>query len=336
MKPKARGIVALLLIGLIAFFCWRAYIGARRFEDANPSAVKLTATHSIGLCNLALFVAVERQFSDVQLKLIANPGDHAAALTSGTVDVAVTPFSNVISARANGAPIRIIAGSGLNGLYVLGQPEISDWKSLVGKRIGTFRSDTLEVMAYDAMKKAGAKKGDFQFAYFTDPFEFIQAFKSKNLDAITLVEPYVTQLVNGHKAVILDKSEDVWGGRHPDCVLIASDAAIQNKRSALKSLIGALFSAEALIETNPREAVALCARKYYKTSEADILLAANSQPPGIDIRDQRQFILERAHSLIELGYFKNSVDESVFDFSLLSEVIKERPDVYASVAVKAR
>ena len=332
-------VASLTAIALLA--CWGC--GKPTTSPPNPSgkATKLVATHSIGLCNLIMFVEVEKQMArdlgaEVELKFIPNPGDHAAALASGTVDVAVTPFSNVLSARGNGAPIKIISGCGLNGLYIVTQPEIDDWKKLAGKKIGTFRSDTLEVMAYDAMKKAGFKADDFQLVYFTDPFEFIQAFRAKRLDAITLVEPYVTQLVTEGKGRVLAKGQDVWGGTHPDCVLVASQAAIKDKREALKSLIAGLLKAEAMIETNMPAATALCATKYYKSTEADIAMAASSQPPGVDIRDQQRFIMNRGSSLLELGYLKHPADTNLFDFSMLTEVIKEHPEIYSQVAVKAK
>src|ERR1035441_1733501 len=133
-------VASLTAIALLA--CWGC--GKPTTSPPNPSgkATKLVATHSIGLCNLIMFVEVDKQMArdlgaEVELKFIPNPGDHAAALASGTVDVAVTPFSNVLSARGNGAPIKIISGCGLNGLYIVTQPEIDDWKKLAGKKIGT-------------------------------------------------------------------------------------------------------------------------------------------------------------------------------------------------------
>ena len=171
--------------------------------------------------------------------------------------------------------------------------------------------------------------------YFTDSFALMTAFVNKSIDAMTHVEPYATQAVQKYGAEIIVKGQDVWGGTHPDCVLVASEDALKNRREALKAIIIGMFKAEAFIETNYATAVDLCVGKYYKAEKNDILIAGQAQPPGIDIRDKKQFILDRSKSLMELGYISKPVDEKIFDFSLLNEVISEHPELLAAVKVKA-
>jgi NitT/TauT family transport system substrate-binding protein len=288
-----------------------------------------------------MFILAEKQLAssygvDVDLRYIPNWGDHPAALNSGGVDVSITPFTNVITAYANGIPLRIIAGSGLNGLFLIGQKGVNTAEKLKGKRIGTFRADTLEVTAYDALRKAGLNRSEYEIVYFTDGFELMTAFANKSVDAMTHVEPYATQAVQKYGGEIISKGQDVWGGTHPDCVLVTTEATLREHRNALKAVIAGMLKAENYIETNYDAAVDLCAGKYYKADKQDILLAGQSQPPGIDIRDKKSFILDRSKSLMELGYIARPIDEGLFDFSLLNEVISEHPDLLAGVKVRAR
>jgi NitT/TauT family transport system substrate-binding protein len=161
------------------------------------------------------------------------------------------------------------------------------------------------------------------------------AFANGDIDAMTHVEPFATQAVTKYGAEIIAKGQDVWGGTHPDCVLVTSEEALANKRAALKALIAGMLKSEAFIEKEYGQAVDLCVGKYYTMDKADVLLAGQAQPPGVDIRDKKQFILDRSKSLMELGYISQPVDEKLIDFSLLGEVIAEHPELLAAVKVQA-
>ncbi|MFC1771023.1 ABC transporter substrate-binding protein [Candidatus Margulisiibacteriota bacterium] len=309
-------------------------------SDQNSKYKKIIATHSLGLCNIPLFITAEKQTAkefnvELELKYIANWADHPAALRSGAVDVSVTPFTNVITAYANGMPIKIISGSGLNGLYLLGQKGINTPEKLKGKKIGTFRADTLEVTAYDALKKVGLSKKDFKMIYFTDGFELITAFANGSIDAMTHVEPYATQAIKKYQAEVIIQGQDIWGGSHPDCVLVTSQKALDTKRESLKAIIAGMLKAEAFVEQHYHEAIDCCVGKYYKANKEDIVLAGRSQPPGIDIRDKDQFIINRSKSLKELGYIDKNINKDIFDFTLLNEVIQEHPELWKAVKIKS-
>ena len=297
-------------------------------------------THAVGLCNLCMFIAYENQTAKedhVQIKLVNIPNwaDHPAALQSGTVDFSVTPFTNVIAAYANGAPIKIVAGSGINGLYVLGSRDIKTASDLRGKKIGTFRCDTLEMLLYNYLKKNNMSYNDVKVVYFTDGFELISAFSNNAVDAMTHVEPYATQAVEKHSANILAIGQTVWGSDHPDCVLTASDRIIREDPNLVKAVIAGMLKAELFIEENLDKSIDKVVGIYYKAEREDIMKAANSQPPGVDIRNKKSFMLERFKDLKELNYIKRDPDPGVMDFRFLEEAIRENPQIYEKLKVKS-
>src|SRR5215471_14051092 len=71
----------------------------------------------------------------------------------------------------------------------------------------------------------------------------------------------------------------------------------------------------------------------YKTDMANLLAAAKAQPPGIDIRDQRDFMFSRAQSMKELNYISKEPEKAVVNFTLLEAVIKESPELWERVKV---
>src|SRR5260221_14701471 len=76
--------------------------------------------HLVGICMSPLFYAKAREYFkdeglNVQMKFMPNPGDALTALNSGAMDIIHNPFTNTFIAAGQGAPGRIIAGSGGGG-----------------------------------------------------------------------------------------------------------------------------------------------------------------------------------------------------------------------------
>ena len=74
---------------------------------------------------------------------------------------------------------------------------------------------------------------------------------------------------------------------------------------------------------------------YFKTSEADVLDASTKQPNVVDQRHNAPFMLDRAKNMVELGYLNKLPDQSIFDWSLLQQVIDENKALYNSLQRKS-
>ena len=118
--------------------------------------------HLVGICMSPLFYAQATGYFkdegiDVQMKFMPNPGDALTAL-NGVMDVIHNPFTNAFVAAGQGAPVRIIAGSGAGGLFLVAQKELgiktmADLAAAKGKglKIGTVRFNTFELTLYRAL-----------------------------------------------------------------------------------------------------------------------------------------------------------------------------------------
>src|SRR5262249_60131892 len=97
-----------------------------RAQSQVPDVINVG--HLVGICMSPLFFAhAKGYFKDeglnVQLKFMPNPGDAITALVSNAMDIIHNPFTNAYVAAGQGAPIRIIAGSGAGGLGIIAQKE---------------------------------------------------------------------------------------------------------------------------------------------------------------------------------------------------------------------
>jgi NitT/TauT family transport system substrate-binding protein len=295
--------------------------------------------HGAGLCNMPLFYAAEKQlFSKYGFSgtaaLTPMPADVAVQLATGQVEMAVIPFTNAIAAYTQGASFQVVAGSGVEGLILVAKPEIKSFADLRGKKIATFQADTLDVVVYDYLKKNGMTYDDVEMVYLGDSTELLNAYVSGQVDAVSHIEPYATKAKTATKGNILGNGTDIYGKYYPDCVLAVRNEVIQKEPDMVKDVIRVFFESQYQIENNFEEAAKTTIDKYYKTDMASLLASAKAQPPGVDIRDKRDFMYGRAESMLELNYIKALPDDKFVNFDLLEAVIKESPELWQRLKVK--
>ncbi|HEX3140817.1 MAG TPA: ABC transporter substrate-binding protein [Rhizobacter sp.] len=308
--------------------------GAARAETV------IKATHGSGLCNLAFFLAKKRELTKadgVTLDFVITPtnADIATLFGAGQVDMSVIPYSNFLTLYDAGAPVKIVAGAGVDGCILIAKEGIKSAADLKGKSIGTFQADTLEVLPYDYLKKAGLSFKDVNVRYFNTSPELAQAFNAGAVDAICHIEPYATQCLASRKgSSVLSDGSDIYGKNYSDCVLAVRTPLIEKNPKAVKAVIKAMMLAQSQAESDIDAALKDTVGTYYKTSMEAAKLAASKQPIMIDQRKNTQFILDRGQSMKELGYVKKLAPRAAIDWTLLDQVIAENKSLYAGLKLK--
>ena len=310
---------------------------------SRPAHAEATikSTHGTGFCNLNIFLAHARQFAKadgVELRFINTPtfSEQVTFLGIGEVDVGLMPYTSFMALYDAGAPVKIVAGGGIEGCAIVARPGLDEPSKLKGKTLGTFQLDTLEVMPYDYLKKHGIAFKDVTVRYMGNTPEAVEAFKAGALDWICTIEPYASALVNDVKgAVMLTDGTDMYGKGYTDCVLAARSSLIKDNPAALKAIIKAMMKAQNVAEAEPDAVLKELVGTYYKTSLENAKIAKGKQPAVVDARSQTQFILDRTDSILEMGYIKKKPGLEAIDWTLLEEVIKENQDLYGKLKYKS-
>ncbi|HEY9622474.1 MAG TPA: ABC transporter substrate-binding protein [Crinalium sp.] len=308
-------------------------------SPATARAIKFS--HGSGLCNMPLFYASEKRLFEKygfsgSTALTPLNADIAAQLATGQVEMAVIPFTNAIAAYTQGASFQVVAGSGIQGLIMVARPDIKSFQDLKGKKVGTFQADTLDIIVYDYLKKNNMSYQDVNMVYFGDSTEMLNAYLAGQVDSISSIEPYATKAKDSTNGNILGDGTDIYGQGYPDCVVAARKELIEKEPEVVKNVIRTFFEAEYDIENDFEDAAKTTVDKYYKTDLASLLKAAQAQPPGVDIRDKRDFMYSRAESMLALNYINKKPDDNFVNFTLLEQVIQESPDLWNRVKVKAQ
>src|ERR1700716_3573491 len=235
----------------------------------------MKATHGPGFCNLGIFLVKERNLAQADgaaINFVVTPtnADIVTLFGAGQVDMSLLPYTQFMTLYDAGAPVTIVAGGGVEGCSIVAQPGIPKPQDLRGKTLGTFQADTLEMLPYDYLKKAGMSFKDVQVRYFGTSPELAQAFISGSIDSMCHIEPYATQALNARPgAVKLSDGTDVYGPGYTDCVLAVRHDLLTQNPKAVKALIKGLLVAQQQSEQNRSAAVQATAGTYFKTSVAD-------------------------------------------------------------------
>src|SRR5689334_7281441 len=311
------------------------------FMGPAHAASTIKSTHGSGFCNLNIFLSHALQTAKddgLELAFVNTPtfAEQVTFLGIGQVDVGLMPYTSFIALFDAGAPVKIVAGGGIEGCVIVSRPGLDSAEKLKGKTLGTFQLDTLEVMPYDWLKKHKVNFKDVKVRYMGNTPEAVEAFKAGAIDWICTIEPYGQALLNDVKGShLLSDGTDIYGKGYTDCVLACRTDLIKQNPTGLKALIKGMMKAQAMAETKPEETLTKLIGTYYKTSMENAKIAMGKQPAVVDARSQTQFILDRTDSLVEMGYIKKKPGRDAIDWTLLEEVIKENADLYGKLKYKS-
>jgi NitT/TauT family transport system substrate-binding protein len=304
---------------------------AAHAQESMPEVINVG--HLVGICMSPLFFAhAQGYFKDeglnVQLKFMPNPGDAITALVSNAMDIIHNPFTNAFVAAGQGAPIRIIAGSGAGGLFLIAQKEsgirsMADLAAAKGKglKIGTVRFNTFEMTLYRNLTKHGLAYGDFNVIWFNDTLSLASAFEAKAIDVVTHVEPFATRMIDQMGGAPLASSLDAWGPHGPDCVTNTSVRFLEKHPAAIRRYLKAILRADAAIKADmPKAVEVLDAGKYYRVDKATLAAALPRQMPQVDITQGGSQGMEIAVAdMVKLGYLKAA--PQIIDATLLKQAL---------------
>jgi NitT/TauT family transport system substrate-binding protein len=312
-----------------------AGLGVSSLSHAQAQPEVIQVGHLVGICMSPLFYAhatglFQAEGVKVELKFMPNPGDALTALTGGQQHIVHIPFTNIIVAANNGAPVRIISGSGAGGLFLIAQQatgikSMGDLQKNRGKnlKVGAMRLNTFELMLYRALQNAGLSYKDFEMVWFNDTLSMAAAFEAKAVDLVTHVEPFATRLVDKLGGVVIASNLDTWGKDGPDCVTNARIDFLEKYPDAARRYLRALLKADAAIKADREKAVDILDKgKYYRVDRDTLRSALPRQMPQVNLIGAGEEGMRVAiKDMTTLGYIKQ-VPPTLIDFRFLKAALQ--------------
>jgi NitT/TauT family transport system substrate-binding protein len=229
----------------------------------------------------------------IEERIFAKGLDIIPAYVAGEVDISASGMDGVISGRASGAAIYVVAGFSRGGIRILERTD-ADYKSvaeLKGKKVGVTRGGAMELALLAEFQKYNLtysdQPGKDVQLYYMAYADLNQALAAKNLDAICQSEPQSSQAINkgfgkeiikpydtpmGEPIRALAMSEKLYKEK-PDvayrvmkCFVEATKYFIENPKAAEKYVVENLFKGQ-ITSQDYQDAMSNAAFNYDVTVE---------------------------------------------------------------------
>jgi NitT/TauT family transport system substrate-binding protein len=269
----------------------------------------------------------------LELKTFNSGTEATTALLAGAIDASFVGPSPAINAyqKTNG-DIRIVAGTASGGADLVVKTSINSAADLKGKKIATPQlGNTQDVALRTWLNKNGlheTKDGGDVTIVPEDNSTTLTAFDSGAIDGAWVPEPYASRLVADGGGKILVNEASLWpGGKFTTTLLEVKKQYLDAHQAVIKNLIAGLADAIDTIKSNPTQA-------QKTVNDAIDKLTGKSLKPAIIASsfEHVQFTLDPIASSVQtsadngkaLGFLKTSDLGSIFDLTLLNQVLAER------------
>ena len=265
---------------------------------------------------------------------IFNAGPEAIeALFAGELDILYVGPNPAINGfvRSKGEALRIISGVASGGSAFVVQPdsEITKFEDIDGKKIASpQKGNSQDVALFYLMKQKGLtskNKGGTVETFNISGGDQIIAFRSKQVDAIWTVEPWVSRLVSEAGGKILFEEDELWPDSvYPTAVLVAHAKFIKKNPGLVQKWVATHLKVLDYIGTQFDEAKNVFNGEFKKETgkamPADYLrqsferIKFTSDPMEAPLNESAK----RAH---EIGYLgRNKLDLSgIYDLTFLNQ-----------------
>ncbi len=250
------------------------------------------------------------------VRLIETPSASASlrGLATGTLEAAGLTLDEVLTARARGLPLRVVAvlDVSMGADVVLARPDIGRPEQLRGRRVGVEATATGAVMLDALLARHGIKAGDLRIVPVpVDEHE--AAWRQGRVDAVVTYEPVKSRLTALGARVLFSSAE--VPGLIVD-VLAVRESAESSHAPALRQALAAHFAALALWRRDRVSQAPLLAPRLGLPPEAVPAAFAELELPGVaanrDWLGPPGRLLEAARRLREImmraGLLREAVD----------------------------
>lgn len=311
--------------GIVAAGPIAAILSACGSEPTLSSASTLRVGHLPAGCIQHLLLAqinglFKKQGLNVVLTQFDGPPPNLQALIAGSIDVSHNPWTTVIAAYNDGQKdLRIVGGSGKGGIELVAREgSVKSVTELAGAanqglKVGTLRLDTLELVTYGTLRDAGRSYSQYKMTFFPSMIGMGEALIHKSVDVASLAQPYGATVVSSANGKYLNDSNQVWGPEASDCVVNVKADYLEKNQSKLETYLHVLDEAAKLRDADYEKALSQL-QPIYQVPRDILFEGLKRQTPQPVLDGAALAGLHKGVGyLIDLGYLKTDVIDSVFD-----------------------
>jgi NitT/TauT family transport system substrate-binding protein len=272
--------------------------------------------HQKNLFMAPVFVAVEKGWFNESLNKVGYKMDRreipigpavAEAMAANQIDIGQLGMAVIVTAAGRGLPAKIVVNTGIagEGVVVRADSGIAKMADLRGKTIAIpAKGNMQDFIVRRGLEQAGLDPTkDVKFVEIAGPDQK-QALLAKHVDAVTLWEPLVTDVVLAGGR-LLASGQQIYPDHDNDTISTTAQA-IANHPEAVRAIVQTVVRAQQWVIDNPDEGKTISA-KYLGLPRATVDAAWQNVVRRRDGRPSPKHTQEFADFLFKWGYIKNKV-----------------------------
>jgi NitT/TauT family transport system substrate-binding protein len=296
---------------------------AKSYAKKNKEEIKigyLKATHHAQLFNALEQGIYKDEGVNVKPVLFSGSGEIGAALVSGAIQVGYLGSSPSIGMVCRDVPMNIVSGSAMESSAIVvpfDRPSnIKGVNDLRGKRIGTIRAATADIVVRYKMLKAGIDPfKDATVRNFTHVQDILTGLEKGDLDCAILWEPWATHAEYTKYARPAFFSKDIWP-RHVCCRMTVNDEWAYKNLDAATKVMNAHIRGFLHIRDNFNDNIVASAKWCgIKEEEVEIVFKEKRQRLNLDLDPEgsQEFAeANKALGIIEVAKFQKDGINPIF------------------------
>ncbi|MEZ0289838.1 MAG: MarR family transcriptional regulator [Sulfolobales archaeon] len=148
---------------------------------------------------------------NVELVVFKRVLDVARSLSRGEIHMGMIPVYTQIGYRAYGAPIKMIPGGALGGGFIASRESLEEFDRVEKILIASSPLSTMEVLSHALMRSL---RVSYEIRYYTEPSEVVEKLYSREIHAVSVWEPYVSEKISGARDLKITSFRDLLGEYH--------------------------------------------------------------------------------------------------------------------------
>ncbi|AKJ28944.1 ABC transporter substrate-binding protein [Caldimonas brevitalea] len=231
---------------------------SRAGSRGDRGRLRISMGQEESLCHLPVTVAWQLGYFraeglDVQLVEQADPKAAVASVVSGKAELASGPYLAVLKQQLQGQALQtmVLQGRAPKVAFGVSTRSLPGYRSpadLRGRRVGVAASGALsQALARACLAKGGLRASDVAWTGYTSMGEAAQALRQGELDALSHLDPAMTQLEQrGEVRVIADPrtpkgAHDVFGGPMPGTCVFGLPSYIEQQADVCQAVVFAVL-----------------------------------------------------------------------------------------------
>lgn len=245
-----------------------------RTRAGAPLKVRLLVGRDQSLCHLPLIVARELGYFaaeglDVTLAEGHTPAQAARALQSGGAQFVSGAYLHVVLRQLQGEAVQSVVVEGRSPIVAFGVskrqlPEFRGVADLRGRRVGTSAPGTLpDLLARVLLIRAGLRPEEVRWTPLDSGSEAVFALRAGRVDALSHVDPGMTQLEQkGDVRLVADTrtvkgARELFGGLLPGTCVYASTGYVERHAEVCQAMANAVLRGLKWLQTaQPQDLIA--------------------------------------------------------------------------------